>query len=221
MTTKELTTSAEKAAYSVGYLKGREFKGLFTIEPGTAETAADGFTDALNGKEPLIPENEIQNILAQVQQQLEIKQKSDRDQFIKANRAASDKFLAANKKKKEVLTTTSGIQYTYVTRAADGAKPLSTSVVKVHYELFLPDLLNTLEQKEILIDSSIARGQPAEFALSQVIAGWSEIVQMMNVGDKVDCYIPSFLGYGDNGVQNSIPPGQLLHFKIELLAIVR
>jgi FKBP-type peptidyl-prolyl cis-trans isomerase len=125
------------------------------------------------------------------------------------NSKVGQAFLDANKEKDGVKVTDSGLQYKVIMEG-DGAKPKATDKVKVHYSGTL------IDGKEF--DSSYKRDQPAEFMLNQVIKGWTEGVQLMNVGSKYEFYIPSGLAYGPNGPP-SIGPDQTLIFTVELLDI--
>jgi len=120
------------------------------------------------------------------------------------------KFMAANAKKDGVITTASGLQY-QVIRAADGPKPGPKDTVLAHYEGKLVD--------GTVFDSSYRRGQPAAFPLDQVIPGWTEGLQLMAVGSKFHFVIPPQLGYGAAGAGGVIPPGAVLEFDVELLAV--
>ena len=119
-------------------------------------------------------------------------------------------YLAANKEKEGVMTTESGLQYEVLT-AAEGPKPTADDTVSVHY---VGTLINGNE-----FDSSIARGEPAQFPLKGVIPGWTEGLQLMNVGSKYRFVIPSDLAYGDRGAGQAIGPGETLIFEVELLEI--
>ncbi|WP_323945254.1 FKBP-type peptidyl-prolyl cis-trans isomerase [Aeromonas hydrophila] len=121
-------------------------------------------------------------------------------------------FLAANKEKPLVTTTASGLQYEVLTpgTGTGTVHPTATSKVKVHYEGKLLD--------GTVFDSSVARGEPIEFGLNQVIAGWTEGVQLMVEGEKTRFYIPAKLAYGDRAA-GKIPPGSVLIFDVELLGI--
>jgi FKBP-type peptidyl-prolyl cis-trans isomerase len=125
-------------------------------------------------------------------------------------RAKSELFLAENGKKAGIVTTASGLQYEVVVQG-QGNKPAATDEVTVNYEGKFID--------GTVFDSSYTRGEPAEFPLDQVIPGWSEGIQLMNVGSTYRLYIPSALAYGERGAGNMIPPHSVLIFQVELLAI--
>lgn len=129
------------------------------------------------------------------------------------NLEAAAKFLAENAKKDGIKTTASGLQYQVLTEgAADGKSPAATDTVRVHYQ---GTLLNGTE-----FDSSYARGEPIEFALNRVIAGWTEGVQLMSEGDKYRFFIPPALGYGEGGTPGGpIGPNEALIFEVELIAV--
>ena len=122
------------------------------------------------------------------------------------------KFMAENGKKPGVITTDSGLQYEVI-RAGTGPKPARTDTVLVHYEGRLVDAARTV------FDSSYQRGQPAAFPLDQVIPGWTEGVQLMPTGSKYRFVVPPALAYGAKGAGGVIPPGAVLEFDIELLAV--
>jgi FKBP-type peptidyl-prolyl cis-trans isomerase len=126
--------------------------------------------------------------------------------------ALGQAFMLQNKSVEGVMTTESGIQYQVLT-AAEGPKPAATDKVKVHYKGTTID--------GTTFDSSYDRGEPAEFGLNQVIPGWTEGVQLMNVGSKYKFVIPSNLAYGEQGAGASIGPGETLVFEVELLEILK
>lgn len=119
-------------------------------------------------------------------------------------------FLEANSKKDGVMTTASGLQYSVIA-SGDGEKPTADSNVKVHYHGTLID--------GTVFDSSVDRGEPASFGVSQVIKGWTEALQLMSVGDKWKLYIPSELAYGANPPGGVIKAHSVLIFEVELIAI--
>jgi len=124
------------------------------------------------------------------------------------NKAAGKAFLAENAKKENIITTASGLQYEILTKG-EGPSPTATTSVTVHYRG------TTLDGKEF--DSSYSRNAPATFPLNRVIAGWTEGLQLMNVGAKYRFYIPSELAYGARGAGGSIGPNETLIFDVELL----
>lgn len=126
-----------------------------------------------------------------------------------ANKAAGEKFLAENAKKPNIKTTATGLQYEVV-KEGTGAKPTAMDRVKVHY---IGKLTN-----DTVFDSSVARKEPAEFYVNQVIPGWTEGLQLMSVGSKYRFYIPQNLAYGAQD-QGKIPPFSTLVFDVELLSI--
>lgn len=128
------------------------------------------------------------------------------------NKKMGAEYMAENAKREGVVTTASGLQYEIIT-PAEGAKPVASDRVKVHYHGTLID--------GTVFDSSIDRGTPAEFGVTQVIAGWQEGVQLMPVGSKFRFVIPSDLAYGDQGAGQMIPPGTTLIFEVELLEILK
>ena len=121
------------------------------------------------------------------------------------------KFLEENKKRKEVMTTASGLEYEILTKGTGTVSPKPTDKVQVHYHGTLLD--------GTVFDSSVERGQPATFGLSQVIAGWTEGLQLMKAGDKFKFEIPANLAYGPNSPSPKIPANSTLVFEVELLSI--
>ena len=135
--------------------------------------------------------------------------KADYTQQIKDNKTLGREFMEENAKNDSVVQTTSGLQY-MVLKEGTGAKPGPTDKVTVHYTGRLLD--------GTVFDSSVQRGEPATFALNQVIPGWTEGLQLMDEGSKYMLYIPYNLGYGEQQA-GSIPPGSTLIFEVELLEI--
>jgi len=128
-----------------------------------------------------------------------------------ANKKAGEDFLAENAKREGVVTTESGLQYEVIT-PGKGAKPAESDQVKVHYHGTLVD--------GTVFDSSVQRGEPAQFGVNQVIRGWVEGLQLMPVGSKFKFYIPQDLAYGAQD-QGTIKPYSTLVFEVELLDIVK
>lgn len=123
-----------------------------------------------------------------------------------------EKFLAENKTKEGVITTESGLQYQVITEGT-GLKPTAEDRVKVHYTGTLLDGTK--------FDSSVDRGEPAEFGVSQVIKGWTEGLQIMPAGSKYIFWIPSELAYGERGAGQDIKPNSVLKFEVELLEVIK
>lgn len=131
--------------------------------------------------------------------------------LVEKDKAKGEAFLAENKTKEGVQTTASGLQYKVITEGT-GVTPAPTDVVKVHYHGTLTD--------GTVFDSSVDRGEPAQFPVNQVIAGWTEALQLMSVGSKWKLFIPQDLAYGPRGAGQAIPPYAALVFEVELLEIV-
>ena len=132
--------------------------------------------------------------------------------LVEKDKKKGEDFLAENKTKEGVQVTPSGLQYQVITEGT-GVKPAPTDVVKVHYH---GTLINGT-----VFDSSVERGEPAQFPVNQVIAGWTEALQLMPVGSKWKLFIPQELAYGPRGAGQAIPPYAALVFEVELLEITR
>lgn len=172
-----------------------------------AEAVAKGIYDALNQNPPALELNEVAKALQELQQQAsEIAQA----QF-KQIEEEGKKYLEENAKKDSVKVTDSGLQYEVLVEGS-GAIPTRQDQVRVHYTGSLID--------GTVFDSSVKRGQPAEFPVSGVIAGWIEALSMMPVGSKWKLTIPHHLAYGERGAGASIPPFSTLVFEVELLDIL-
>lgn len=201
----ELKTPEAKASYGVGMQMGQQLANVFTGV--SLEAAIAGITDAFSGKGPQIPGEEINAAFQIIQAQIEAERKEQAKQFAGEGEA----FLAENAKRAEVTVLESGLQYEVVTEGS-GDIPTAQSVVSTHYR---GTLINGKQ-----FDSSYDRGQPAEFPVGGVIAGWTEALQKMKVGSKWKLYIPYHLAYGEAGAGGDIGPYQTLIFDIELLEIV-
>jgi len=198
-------TQEEKNSYALGVNVGENFKnaGLEII----FESFKTGFLDALKGENKFSME-EMQACFNNIQEQMTAKQ----NQESSVEKENGVKFLAENKKEDGVFETASGLQYKIMVKG-DGPKPAATDKVKVHYTG------KTIDGQ--VFDSSVERGEPAEFPLNQVIPGWTEGLQLMPVGSKYMLYIPSELGYGERGAGGLIKPGATLIFEVELLEILK
>ena len=163
-----------------------------------------GLTDVIEGKELAISYEEAQQLINEYFTKLQ-------GERIQLNKAAGEEFLAINKEREGVVTLASGLQYQILT-AGTGNKPKKTDTVRCHYH---GTLINGT-----VFDSSVQRGQPAEFGVTQVIPGWVEALQLMPVGSKWRLFIPSHLAYGERGAGEMIEPNSTLIFDVEILEIV-
>ena len=203
-------TELEKLSYALGMSMGNNFKSS-GIEELNIKEFADGVSAVFEGAQPKMSYDEAKNVIRDFFMALEQKQNEAAAKMGEVNKAAGEAFLAENAKRAEVKTTESGLQYEVITEG-NGDKPAASDTVVVHYTGTLID--------GTVFDSSVNRGTPAEFPLNQVIAGWTEGLQLMNKGAKYRFFIPQELGYGgqDRGV---IKPFSVLIFDVELLDIVK
>lgn len=193
----------DKVSYSLGLSIASNLisSGVKTLN---AEAFNDGLATVFEGRMPEINPDEANKILQNFFEGLQKEQGN-------AAKEAGNKFLEENKKQEGVITLPSGLQYK-ILKNGNGPKPKASDTVKCHYE---GRLINGA-----IFDSSIRRGEPAEFPVSGVIAGWVEALQLMNTGSKWQLYIPSELAYGSHGAGQSIRPNETLIFDVELLDIV-
>jgi FKBP-type peptidyl-prolyl cis-trans isomerase len=202
---KEADTSDvhKKASYGLGVIIGSNLK----MQGGDSldmQSLTIALSDIYYGK-PLKMDQEKSNMVVQQYMQQAMERKSAKLQ------EESKAFLENNKKTEGVTVTASGLQYKVVT-AGKGKAPLATDNVTVHYTGKLVD--------GTVFDSSVSRGQPANFAVNQVIPGWTEALQLMHEGDKWLLFIPSDLAYGPQGAGNGqIPPHAALIFEVELIKV--
>lgn len=193
-----------------GMVENEQFKKMMGYDASEAinhQTILMGLTDAIKKESLLIPNSEEivkSKMDAYQQQEVAKKEEANAEAIEKGNR-----FLAENASKAGIVTLPSGLQYKVITEGK-GAKPTAQDRVKVHYHGTLID--------GTTFDSSVDRGEPITFGVSQVIPGWTEALQLMPVGSKWMLYIPYNLGYGDRDA-GSIPPYSVLIFEVELLEI--
>ena len=203
-------TEKEKVSYVVGMQVGQSLSQI--KDEIDLDVVFQAIRGTLAGDEPALSQEEAMQVQQAFAQKLQAKRTAEMQERAEKNKAEGDAFLAANKSKPGVKTTESGLQY-QVIEEGDGPKPAATDTVKVHYTGTLLDGTK--------FDSSVDRGQPAQFALNAVIPGWTEALQLMPVGSKYKLWIPSDLGYGDRGTPGPIGPNQVLVFDVELLEIVQ
>jgi FKBP-type peptidyl-prolyl cis-trans isomerase len=197
----QLKTLEDSANYAMGMSVANFYRSQGITKINSA-IVTKGLNDALSGKQLLLNDIQANNCMMtflNTQQALKSK----------PNIEAGQGFLNENKKRQGVIATSSGLQYE-VMKQGTGPKPLINDTVVCNYK---GTFLNGTE-----FDNSYSRGAPAEFALTGVIKGWTEVLQLMPVGSKYKVYVPHHLAYG-SGDYNGIPGGSLLIFEIELLSI--
>ena len=198
----------DKVSYALGIGIGRQLSQM-----GAADLNIDDFAQAIKdviAGDLKLGDAEAQQIVQEFFAKQEEKQKAEAAEKGKAAKQDGEKFLAENGKKEGVITTASGLQY-QVLRGGNGQSPKATDTVECHYEGTLIDGTK--------FDSSYDRGQTATFPLNQVIAGWTEGLQLMKEGGKYRFFIPYELGYGERGAGASIPPFSTLVFDVELVSV--
>ena len=192
----------EKVSYALGLSLGNNLMNS-GIEYIDYAKLAKGIQDVVEKNEPEISYQEAQNVINEFFEQL---QKKASEATIKAGQD----FLTENAKRPEVITLESGLQYEII-KDANGPKPKASDKVTVHYH-------GTLIDGKVF-DSSVQRGEPATFGVTQVISGWVEALQLMPVGSKWKLFIPSNLAYGAQGAGQAIGPHTTLIFEVELIGI--
>lgn len=199
----KLTNGLDSISYVLGADIGTSLQRN-SVDEINYEALVAGMMDVFEDKDMKISEEEIKPYIQKYFTQL-------MDKKIAKNLEDGRAFLEENKKKEGVNTTESGLQYEVVTEGT-GKSPIATDVVKCHYHGTLID--------GTVFDSSVERGKPAEFALNQVIPGWTEGLQLMKEGAKYKFYIPTELGYGQNVRRGGkIEPNMALIFEVELLEV--
>ena len=205
----------DSLSYSIGMSLASFYKqqGITNINTVLLDRAVN---DVLKSGKPLLTEQQMTACVNNYMQKKQAEKNAADHQanagILDVNHKAGDAFLAENKTKPGVVTSASGLQY-LVMKEGTGPKPLPTDKVKVHYH---GTLLNG-----VVFDSSVDRGEPIEFPLTNVIQGWVEALQLMPVGSKWRLFLPSNLAYGDNAAGPKIPAGSTLIFEVELLDIVK
>ena len=200
----------ERASYAIGVDIANNIEQM--QDDIDLDVLIQGLRDALSDRDPRMDQEEMSQVLQEFMTSVQAANAQRRDELMETNQQEGAAFLAENGSKEGVTETPSGLQYEVLTQG-DGPLPQATDVVSVHYE---GRLLNGK-----VFDSSYERGEPATFPLNNVIAGWTEGVQLMNVGSKFRFYIPGDLAYQERGAGADIGPNATLIFDVELLAIER
>ncbi|MBQ6965865.1 MAG: FKBP-type peptidyl-prolyl cis-trans isomerase [Bacteroidaceae bacterium] len=201
----------DKLSYALGLGIGQQLKQMGLKGHLVIEDFAASIADVLADNPLKVPHQEAQHIVNTFFQKLEAEQNAAKAEAGKAAKAEGATFLAENAKKDGIIVTKSGLQYEVLTEGT-GRKPKATDTVRCHYEGRLLD--------GTVFDSSYKRNAPADFGLQQVIAGWTEGVQLMSEGAKYRFYIPYRLAYGEGGAGASIPPFATLIFDVELIKVL-
>lgn len=206
MSDNKFASTEAKVSYGIGRQLGEQlaanpFDGL------VIEAVQEGVADAFGGKASQVDEQALGEAFQIIAAQIQEKQAEQAKELSKEGEA----FLAENAKKDGVVVTESGLQYEVITQGT-GEKPTAASTVRTHYHGQLID--------GTVFDSSVQRGEPAEFPVNGVIAGWTEALQLMPVGSKYKLTIPYNLAYGERGAGGAIGPYSTLVFEVELLEIV-
>jgi len=202
----QYNTTELRVSYGVGRQMGEQLASN-PFDGVDANAVAQGVIDALSGKESQVARAELEEAFRIVGTRMQEKQEAK----TRLQAEEGERFLAENAKKEGVITTASGLQYEVITQGT-GAIPTASSRVKTHYHGTLID--------GTVFDSSITRGQPIDFPVNGVIAGWTEALQLMPVGSKWRLYVPHDLAYGERGAGASIAPFAALIFEVELIDIV-
>ena len=200
----------DKVSYALGLGIGQQLAQMGATDLNV-DDFAQSIKDVLAGNELKVSHLEAQQIVQEYFAAQEQKINKQREEAGKMAKEAGEKYLAENAKKDGVVVLPSGLQY-LVLKEGNGKKPSAKDSVKCHYEGFLID--------GTVFDSSVQRGEPAVFGLQQVIAGWTEGLQLMQEGAKYRFFIPYRLAYGEGGAGGSIPPYAALIFDVELIQVM-
>nr|WP_314616207.1 FKBP-type peptidyl-prolyl cis-trans isomerase [uncultured Pseudomonas sp.] len=205
MSELNLSTDETRVSYGIGRQLGGQLRD--NPPPGVSlDAILAGLTDAFNGADSRVSEADLSASFKVIRELMQAEAAAKAE----AAAAAGKEFLVENAKRDGITILASGLQFEVLT-AGEGAKPTRESNVRTHYHGTLID--------GTVFDSSYDRGQPAEFPVGGVIAGWTEALQLMNAGSKWRLYVPSELAYGAQGV-GSIPPHSVLVFDVELLDVL-
>jgi FKBP-type peptidyl-prolyl cis-trans isomerase len=203
-----LESSEQRLSYGIGLSLGQRMSA--DAIPLDVDAFTIGLSDAMEGAEPRISQEDITAEMQAFQEKMAAEQEVTQAAAGELNLAASAAFLAENSAKEGVVVTESGLQYEVI-EAGEGLKPGPDDTVEVHYRGTLIDGTE--------FDSSYSRGETVKFGVGQVIAGWTEALQLMSVGSKWKLAIPSDLAYGAGGAGQVIGPNATLIFDVELVSI--
>lgn len=202
----DLENEDNRIAYSIGANIGQNLVAQQIVDGIDLSAFIAGMVDAISGE----PQMEQAEMMAALQAYMQA-QADSAAEALNENLAASEAFLAENGQRDGLVTLESGLQYEIMESGPDGPSPTTSDSVLAHYHGTLTD--------GSVFDSSVDRGQPATFGVSQVISGWTEALQLMSVGDKWRLYIHPDMAYGEASPTPAIPPNSALIFEVELLEI--
>ena len=203
----DLSSEDNQIAYSIGANIGQNLLAQRVVEGIDIDSFLAGMSDAIAGSTQMDQEAMMQAIQTFMQRQAD-----EEAAALAGNLAESEAFLAENAQNSGVTVLESGLQYEIIQSGpTDGESPTSSNSVLAHYHGTLPD--------GTVFDSSVDRGEPATFGVSQVITGWTEALQLMKVGDKWRLFIPPDMAYGEASPTPAIPPNSALVFEVELLEV--
>lgn len=203
---KKFETVEQKVSYGIGRQMGDQLKQS-PFKDIQLDAFVAGITDAIKGKPAQVENSVVKEAFEEVNKRIEASKAGDKEK----HGAEGEKFLAENAEREGVTVLESGLQYEVLT-AGSGATPTASSKVSTHYEGKLID--------GKVFDSSYQRGQPADFPVNGVIAGWTEALQLMEEGSKWRLYVPYHLAYGEKGAGGLIGPYATLIFDVELISIL-
>ncbi|WP_320825549.1 FKBP-type peptidyl-prolyl cis-trans isomerase [Reinekea sp.] len=207
-----LDSEEQIASYGIGYGFAANLMEQTAGIELSAEALLQGVSDAMESIDMAVTEEAIQAAISALQAKQMASQAAESEALSSVARAEGEAFLAENGQRDGVMTTESGLQYEVIEASDSDVRPTAENTVQVHYH-------GTLVNGSVF-DSSVERGEPVEFPLNQVIAGWTEGVQLMAKGEKYRFFIPAALAYGDSQASPQIPPGSTLIFEVELLDII-
>jgi FKBP-type peptidyl-prolyl cis-trans isomerase FklB len=203
----ELKTDKQKFSYGIGFKIGSDVRRQGAADELDVGAMLRGVTDGITGNKLTIPEKELTDVMERYGKEL-MQRQMDRAKLVgEKNKKEGEAFLAANKAKEGIKTTKSGLQYKVLV-SGNGATPGPNDMVLAHYH-------GTFIDGKVF-DSSVQRGEPIEFPVNGVIAGWTEALQLMKVGDKWQLFVPSELAYKEKGYGKDIGPNAVLIFEVEL-----
>ena len=201
----------DKLSYALGMSMGHNFKGS-GINELNVQDFANGVAAVYDGVQPEMTYEEAKQTVQEFVTKMQEEMEAEAAKAGEANKQIGEAFLSENAKREGIKVTESGLQYEVLTEG-NGATPAASDKVEVHYTGKLID--------GTVFDSSVERGVPAMFGVTQVIPGWVEALQLMKEGDKWRLYIPSDLAYGSQGADGIIGPNSTLIFDVELLRVIK